>query len=151
MAIDSPLFFLISAGVARSSGAESTLLLDNREGNASERLDADLLRQLAGDLRERARGGGLGLRKHDRRSGVAVLSYRRVERNLAEERDAQRFRSERRAAVTEDLVPTAAARANVVAHVLDHAQEGYLGLLEHPERLHRDLEPHVLGRRDDHG
>src|SRR6267378_2150013 len=104
MAIDSPLFFLISAGVARSSGVVSTLLLDDRQGNASERLDADLLRHLAGGLRERARGRGLGLREHDRRSSIAVLPYRGVEGDLAEERHAQRFRRERRAAVSEDLI-----------------------------------------------
>src|SRR6267154_688861 len=77
--IPSPAFFLISAGVAPCSGEVSTLLLDDREGNGLERLDADLLGHLSRDLREGALGDRVGLREHDRHPGVAVLSDGGVE------------------------------------------------------------------------
>ena len=71
------------------------------------------------------------------------------ERHLAEERHAQLARHGGAAAVPEELGARAAARAEVVAHVLDHAEHGRVHLVEHLDAAPDVGERDVLRRRDD--
>src|SRR5437773_3626813 len=125
----SPPFFLIESGVVASDESAGTLLLHDREGDSLERLDAHLLGELPRDLLKRLSGRRLGLREHDRGPLVGVAADRSVERDLAEERDAQRFRRALRPAVAEQVIALAAVRADVRAHVLHDAEEMHLRLL----------------------
>ena len=63
-----------------------------------------------------------------------------IERQNPEEIHPQIARHTPPAARAEYVDPLVAMRANEIAHVLDHAQDRHLHLLEHPHRLARVFE-----------
>ena len=53
--------------------------------------------------------------------------------------------------MAKNVILRIAVRADVVAHVLDDAENRNPGLLEHAERLHRNAKANILRRRNDDG
>src|SRR5512141_130395 len=101
--------------------------------------------------RDRLRRGRVGGGRHQQLPRVRSLPQRHLERHLAEEPQPHLGARLPRPAVPEDLAAPRAVRAQEIAHVLHHAEDGDADLLEHPHRfLHVD-QRQVLRRRDHHG
>ena len=79
-----------------------------------------------------------------------VSRMRGTSGNFAQEGRAQFFRRLARAAMAEDVMGMAAIGADEHAHILDHAQDRHLGLLEHGDALAGVDQGDVLRRGDDH-
>ena len=77
------------------------------------------------------------------------MAHLGVDRHLAEEQGAELLGQLLAAAAREDLVVVPARRADVVAHVLDDAEDRDLDLLEHRDRLD-DVDERDLLRRGHH-
>src|SRR5580765_230011 len=102
-----------------------------------------------GDLAEGATLRVRRLRGDDRQTAIARLSHRAHEGDLPEERDPGGARHLRAAAVPEEVRARAASRADVEAHVLDHAEDRRVHLLEHRDAATHVGERDVLWRRHD--
>ena len=95
-------------------------------------------------MRPVGRGG------HHRPACVRGLPDRHRKRHFAEKRRADPCGFVTGAAVTEDIVPTAAIGADEVAHVLDDAEHRHADLVEHVEPLAGIDQRQILRRRHDH-
>ena len=102
-----------------------------------------------GDARDRARRRALGRREQQRMPVVGALAQRRLERHLAEQRDAELLGEAGAAALAEGRGVLAAAGARVARHVLDDADERLADLLHHRGRALGDALRGGLRRRDD--
>src|SRR5262245_22398662 len=131
--------------VFESSIVAATCSLRLRDGSSQP------LRNRVGDPQIRLRDGRLRISRDDGPSRIAAEGDLRVERDLAQERDAELLGRPPAAAVLEDLLAVPALGAQVVRHVLDDAEDGDVDLLEHREALARVDERDVLRRRDDDG
>ena len=74
----------------------------------------------------------------------------RMDRNLRQHPRALLHRELRPAARAEQFVALAAIGADEIAHVLDHAENRAVQLVEHRDRPRRVEQRHVLRRGDDH-
>ncbi len=84
-----------------------------------------------GDCLERGRHRMRRVHGDQRHRTIAALAQLARDRQLAEKRDLEGFGEARAAAVRKDLVPFVALAANVIAHVLDHAEDRNVHLGEH--------------------
>src|SRR6266567_8853837 len=109
----------------------------------------DLGRQGIGDLVKRLAVRRRAVKRH-RPAFVARGADIRVERDLAEKRQAHFFRGLARAAVAENLFSMPALRAEVIAHILDNAKYGDVEFAKHRDGLGGHCQRQVLWRRDNH-
>src|SRR5436190_1208405 len=91
----------------------------------------NLLRHRRCQLPESLRGGRRRIEDDDRFAAVAAHHHLRIDRDLAEEGDAEELSGLAAAAVAEDLFALAAMIADEVAHVLDDAEDRHIHLAEH--------------------
>src|SRR5260221_7858775 len=82
--------------------------------------------------------------------GVAAFAQLTHERQLAQERHVERISQLRAAAVRKDLVAMVTLAAQVIAHVLDHAENRHMNFLEHRNAALDVEQRNVLRRRHDH-
>src|SRR5579859_1838318 len=86
----------------------------------------------------------------DRRTRIAARAYARLQGNSAEHLEVELAGDSLAAAGAEDVVLLAAVRADEAAHVLDHAQDSDVDLVEHRDRLARIGQGDLLRRGHDH-
>src|SRR5690606_41235795 len=96
------------------------------------------------------RARGTRAAAHDRRSRVATLAYLGFERDLAEERHAQRLRHAPASAAAEDVMLLRAFVTHEITHVLHDPEHGHVHAAEHAQALLGVEHAHVLRRGDDH-
>src|SRR5262249_49989167 len=95
----------------------------------------ELLQEAVGDRAGRLCMRARRLRADDRLAAVRGLADRDIERDLAQELDAEPLGLFPGAAVREDLAPLPAMRAREVAHVLDDPEHWHVDLAEHVQTL----------------
>src|SRR6266571_4790330 len=116
-----------------------SVLVNVDDGQLAKRLDRRPRGDLGSDLDERPGARGLGSRDDDGCPAVRVLADSLLEGDRAEEGNAEALGGRLGAAVAEDLVPVAAAWADVPAHVLDQAERRHVEPAEHLQGLDRDF------------
>src|SRR5208282_3604804 len=108
-----------------------------------------LFHNLGRDFAERRCHRMAGIRRDNRIGVVAAFAQLAHERKLAQERNPKFFCVARAAAVRKDLVAAATLAADVIAHVLDHAEHGHVDLAEHLDAALYVDKREVLRRGDD--
>src|SRR5207302_9883317 len=98
-------------------------------------------------MTERLRRGGRWIEDENRLAAVAADYDLRIDRDFAEEGDAEEFGGFAAAAVAEDFFALAAVAADEVAHVLDDAEDGHVDFAEHRQPFAGIDQRHLLRRR----
>src|SRR3989441_3957417 len=153
-----------SASDVRGSDSPQTAIRRRRELNEYElyssqrdnaRLlevpDADLGRELRGDLAIDRSQGRVWFGHHERHARTAALADTPIQRDLAQEGDFHPFGQHFGAAVAKNVFSFAAVRTREVAHVLDQPEVGHLERVEHLDGPADVGRGHVLRRRDHDG
>src|ERR1700733_4348365 len=99
---------------------------------------------LFGNLPINLRNLPLRLYLRDRRAGVRCFAHDDVQRNFAEEWNAEFFGLVPRAAVAENIAAFAAVWAQEITHILDDAEHRHFDALEHFQALARIDQRDVL-------
>src|SRR5882762_7057771 len=123
---------------------------DARRGAGPALVGGELLPHPAGDVLVGLGVRAVGFGYDDGMPTVGRGADVEMQRDLAQERDAEFVGLLARAAMAEDFRALAAMGAEEVAHVLDDAEHRHGDLAEHAQSLARIDQGDVLRRRDDH-